>query len=105
MRRLLLALLLGTGCGLDGTAAPEAAGADAPVALDGKADGATELRIRGDGLTLWLRPTLRVAPGRYVIAGRTSKNLAAASPWVPDDRFGEPRLVSARKFEIALSDH
>ena len=71
-----------------------------------KADG-PELRVRAGEMTLWvdrIAVTERGESGEpvAVIEGRTSRNLASVSSWVPDDAFGTARQRSLRTFEIEL---
>ena len=87
----------------------EAAGPDTAEQLDdGKAD-SVELRVRAGVTTLWMRKValVDVGPGgqpRVTLQGRTSRDLASAHSWVPDDGFGTSSVVSARKFEVVLDD-
>jgi hypothetical protein len=73
--------------------------------IDGKAD--TELRVRVDGLTVWIDPAVTRADGDrpWRLDGRASKNLASVHSFVPDDGFGRATVKSARTFELALDDH
>jgi hypothetical protein len=71
----------------------------------GKADG-PELRVRAGEMTMWVD---RIAVAERedgepvaVIEGRTSRNLAGVSSWVPDDAFGAARQRTVRTFEIEL---
>lgn len=101
---LTLALAL-TACADAG--GPDVANAEL-VGADGKADGAAELRVRIDGLTLWLNPALtsRVETWqKFTLTGRTSRNLEGIFGFIPDDPFGEAQVLSARKFAVDLSDN
>ncbi len=112
--RFLLALgvgLLLSGCGAD-PAPPsgdgEAPGPDTAEQVDdGKAD-SVELRVRTGVTTLWVRKLATVDVGptgpRVTIHARTSRNLASAFSWVPDDAFGTTSVVSARKLEVVLDE-
>jgi hypothetical protein len=76
---------------------------------DAKADEAGEIRVRADGLTVWIRPAIetREAEGqiRFVLRGRASRNLESAFSFVPDDPFGTATLVGRRAFEVELLPH
>lgn len=76
---------------------------------DAKADGPGEIRVRAEGLSVWIRPAIesREVEGelRFVIRGRASRNLASAFSFVPDDAFGTATLIGRRSFEIELSPH
>lgn len=106
---LAFAWLLAAGCDAadERAAAPpiaeEAAPASATSALS-----AAEVRVRADGLTLWLdelaAPTLRSGTLQVTLRGRTSANLSAVSSYVPDDAFGRAVLTGPRSFEITLRD-
>lgn len=72
----------------------------------GKEDG-PELRVRAGQMTMWIdriAVASRDASGQpiAVIEGRTSRNLAGVSSWVPDDAFGSARQRTLRTFEIEL---
>lgn len=75
---------------------------------DEKADAATELRVRVDGITTWFRPTLTTYMGEgwqvFGLDGRTSRNLSSVFSFVPEDPFGEASAVSARKLHVDLAD-
>lgn len=72
---------------------------------DAKADD-TELKIRAGNLTVWIERAAGVAfsAGEPTVSlrGRTSRNLAAVSSWVPDDAFGEVEQTGARTFTLRL---
>jgi hypothetical protein len=76
---------------------------------DAKVDGPNEIRVRAEGLSVWIRPAIesREVEGeiRFVIRGRASRNLASAFSFVPDDAFGTAALIGRRSFEIELSPH
>lgn len=75
---------------------------------DAKADSASELRVRAEGLSIWIRPLIqaRAIDGveHLVIRGRASRNLASVFSFVPDDPLGVATLVGRRSFEVALSE-
>ncbi len=79
--------------------------ATAEVSGDGKADSA-ELRVRAGNLTLWIEPdaTFAVEDGEPILTvrGRTSRNLAEVSSWVPDDAFGEVEQTGPRTIVLRL---
>jgi len=91
----------------DAVAEPDIAFAEAGPS-DEKADAATELRVRVDGLTTWFRPTLTTYLGEgwqvFGLDGRTSRNLTSVFSFVPEDPFGEASAVSARKLHVDLAD-
>lgn len=76
---------------------------------DDKADSGEPLRVRADGMTIWFRPALEaIGEGgaqRFVVRGRTSRNLADAFSFVPDDAFGRATVTGPRTFEIELDAH
>jgi hypothetical protein len=82
-----------------------AASAGPPTANVDASDG-SELRVRAGGLTVWAtaeaKPTFGVAEPRITVRLRTSRNLANAMSYVPEDGLGNARLVSARVVEIDL---
>lgn len=74
----------------------------------GKADGATETRVRAAGTTLWVRNEVRRerrADDRevFVVRGRTSRNLVDGYGFVFDDPKGDFASLSARTFEITYA--
>lgn len=89
----------------DAESAEEAMTAGPPTALVDATGGATT-RVRAGGITVWVE---NVAKPRYVgnelwvtARLRTSRSLASAMSWVPDDGFGDARVVSPRVVEIDL---
>ncbi|MDQ3035923.1 MAG: hypothetical protein M3Y87_26200 [Myxococcota bacterium] len=76
---------------------------------DEKADSAEPLRVRADGMTIWFRAELTaIGEGdaqRFVLRGRTSRNLADAFSFVPDDAFGRTTVTGPRTFEVELDAH
>ncbi|MDX2088706.1 MAG: hypothetical protein SFX73_12695 [Kofleriaceae bacterium] len=74
------------------------------IDIDGKAD--AELRVRVDGLTVWIDPGVTRSTGArpWRLHGRTSRNLAHALAFIPDDAFGEIAVSSPRTFDISLDD-
>lgn len=77
-----------------------------PVQLVAASDG--EIRVREDGLTLWVdavaRPAYSGTALQVTISGRTSSNLKAAFSSVPDDAFGKATVVGPRSFTVVLQD-
>jgi hypothetical protein len=73
---------------------------------DGKAD-SVELSVRTGVTTLWVDKIVAVgnANGQPVltIAAHTSRNLASVSSWVPDDAFGEAKVVGPRSFTVTFT--
>ena len=65
--------------------------------------------MRADGLTVWIDPDITAhddaGRARFVIHGRASRHLEGVSAAVPDDAFGEARVISPRRFEIELDTH
>ena len=104
-RVLILPLLV---CACADSVLDESGAADtAEAGEDGKFDSTGELRVRIDGMTLWVDTFARVEGEGdervYVIDGRASRNLASVHSWVPDDAFGQAEVVSARSFEVRLT--
>lgn len=87
-------------CAVD---AVDPADVDEVTVDDGKADATAELRVRVDGLTVWMDPVARRTPAGWVIDGRASRNLAGVSSWVPDDAFAEAAITSARSFTVTFA--
>jgi hypothetical protein len=67
---------------------------------DSKADAASEIRTRIDGLTVWIDAAMVADAGGWVIEGRASRNLDGVSSWVPDDAFATATVTGARTFEV-----
>lgn len=64
-----------------------------------------EVRVRAGELTVWVRRVSVLTPGeepRLTIRLRTSRNLVGAMSYVPEDGFGDARIVSPRVVEIDL---
>lgn len=106
---LACAGLLTLGC----DAAPDrdsgpAVTAQAATAAVTSALGTAEVRVRADGLTLWLDEQAQITPRsggmQVTLRGRTSANLSAVASYVPDDAFGRAVLTGPRSFEITLRD-
>lgn len=98
------------GCGAERAPAPgedDAVGPDTAEALDdGKSD-VTELRVRSGVTTLWVDKVTEVdaqGAARLTIHGRTSRDLASVSSWVPEDAFGTASVVGPRSFTIVLDE-
>lgn len=72
--------------------------------LDGKADDATELRVRTGDTTLWMTKLLErreTADGAvFALRGRASRNLTDGTGFVFDDPYGDFAIRSARTFEV-----
>lgn len=88
----------------DDTGAP---GPDTQEQLDdGKAD-SLELSVRTGVTTLWVDKIVgsTEANGQPVltVSARTSRNLASVSSWVPDDAFGEAKIVGPRSFTLTFT--
>lgn len=111
MRTFVFAAFLFAACA-DPTVVDEPIGPATAIAnVDSKADGTTssELRARAGEMTVWtrVRATTDHASDygfRVVVHGRASRDLEPAFAWVPDDAFGEARVVSARRFELVLDE-
>lgn len=69
---------------------------------DDKAD-TTEVRVRIDGLTVWVDPVARRTAAGYVIDGRASRNLAGVHSWVPDDAFATTAITGPRSFTVTYA--
>ena len=100
----VLAILLGA------CAAPPGTTDEADVSLDddGKADGATETRVRTGETSLWVRNEIGRETrdgGRevFVVRGRTSRNLEDGSAFVFDDVKGDWAQRSTRTFEVTYA--
>lgn len=99
------ALLLALGGCAASASDPEVAAPDTGLAVT--AQSADEIRVREDGLTLWVDVVAPVSVEgsgelRATLRGRTSANLDAAFSYVPDDAFGTASVVGPRSFEVAL---
>lgn len=71
---------------------------------EGKADLASELRVRAGETTVWMmralvRRDVEGAPA-FVLRGRTSRNLTGGFGFVEDDPYGDFAQPSARTFEV-----
>lgn len=68
-----------------------------------------ELRLRVDGLTVWLAPELafeaRDGARAWLLRGRTGANLRDVHSFILDDGFGRARIIGPRSFEVALDGH
>lgn len=75
-------------------------------AEDGSALKGDEVKVAVSGMTVWLRTSatqeLRDDRAVWIVRGRTSVNLESAFSYVPDDGFGEAKVLSPRTFEVAL---
>lgn len=85
---------------------PETQNESVELTLDGdRADRNGEVRLRADGLSVWMRPTIEVPTftrSTWVLSGRVSRNINAISGSV----LGQPtdlQQVSKRKFEVSIS--
>lgn len=95
MRLTALACFLALG--LAACADGEYAVTDAPTTDDGKADLASDLRVRIDGLTVWVAPAVyKDAQGLWTIDVRASRNLSTAFSYDDDDEFGEALITAPR---------
>jgi|GEM_PF-2163181 len=83
----------------------DALGAGPPTALVPASSGAST-RVRAGGMTVWFEGLARVAyvgaELRATLRLRTSRSLESAMSYVPDDGFGDARLVSPQVVEIDL---
>ncbi|MBP6633147.1 MAG: hypothetical protein KA297_27250 [Kofleriaceae bacterium] len=108
MRKVLLAVLvaaasLSAACVGDDPVTDEV---EVEADDDGKADAASELRVRTGDTTLWLDRTLgwRGDPAggaALVLRGRTSRNLTGGLAFIMDDIYGDYLGRSARTFEVS----
>ncbi len=82
----------------------EAVTAGPPTVLE--STDAKETRLRAGGLSVWVETvakTKRVGSDAFVtVRFRTSRSLESAMSWVPEDGFGDARLVSPRVVEVDL---
>ncbi len=99
-------LLSGAACSID----PESTTDEAEVALDeeGKADAATETRVRTGETSVWVRNEIRRetrADGRqvFVVRGRTSRDVTDGTAFVFDDVVGDWAKLSARTYEVTYA--
>ncbi|HWB74587.1 MAG TPA: hypothetical protein VG755_06520, partial [Nannocystaceae bacterium] len=67
----------------------------------GKADGASELKVRAGDTSVWIRSALEVRGNQLVLRGRASRNLESARAFVMDDIYGDVAQPSARTFEVS----
>ena len=77
---------------------------DIEAAEDGKADAATELRVRAGDTTLWVDRVLERRGDLLVLHGRTSRNITSGNAFVFDDVYGDFTQPTARTFEISWPD-
>ena len=74
---------------------------------EGKADLASELRVRAGDTSVWITRALarRDVNGgpAFVLRGRTSRNLTEGMGFIQDDPYGDFAAVSARTFEVTWS--
>lgn len=63
---------------------------------------------KAEGITVWLSPIVSVkqvdGQTRWVVSGRTSRNVTDAFSYIPDDPVGMAQVVSKRKFEVQLAN-
>jgi hypothetical protein len=80
---------------------------DVPVVEDGKADAATETRVRAGETSLWVKNEIaREQRGErdvLVVRGRTSRDVTDGMTFVFDDVVGDWAKLSARTFEAVYS--
>ena len=70
---------------------------------DGKADAATELRVRVGETSVWItRALTRVGPN-YVLRGRASRTITDGLGWIWDDPYGDYASRGPRSFELTWS--
>jgi len=108
MRKLLCVAflaVLGAACAADLGTTDEA---DVSLDDDGKADGATETRVRTGETSLWVRNEIKRelrSDGRdvLVVRGRTSRDLVDGSAFVFDDVKGDWAQLSTRTFEVTYA--
>lgn len=97
------------GDGLDGEetdTAEDALGSGPPTVLVEPTAGSEATTIRAGGMTVWIDRLAKTdAAGADVVTTmrlRASRSLESAMSWVPDDGFGNARLVSPRVVEVDL---
>lgn len=68
----------------------------------GKADGASELKVRAGETSVWMRSALELRGQQptLVLRGRTSRNLDGGHAFVMDDIYGDFAAPSPRTFEV-----
>ncbi len=105
MRSLAIATVLALSS-LVGCAAPEVEveEVEVPADDDGKADAASELKVRAGDTSVWITRALerRVIDGAptYVLRGRASRNVTDGLGFVIDDPYGDFAVRTARTFEV-----
>lgn len=67
----------------------------------GKADGASELKVRAGETSVWFRNALEVRGDTLVLRGRASRNVESGHAFVMDDIYGDFAQPSARTFEVS----
>lgn len=116
VRALLFPAFLAIGVGLSACAAPASPDEEDVESLDTAATSGpatalvatsgSETRVRAAGMSLWVETVSvprRVGADVWItVRLRTSRSLESAMSFVPDDGFGDARLVSPRVVEIDL---
>src|SRR3954469_7701837 len=74
---------------------------DVELGADDKADSTPELRVRAADTTLWVDTPVTWNGTRYVLRGRTSRDLVDGYGFIFDDVYGEFAKVGARSFTLA----
>jgi hypothetical protein len=107
MKRLFLAMLVCAGCSAD--ASPDESIDEQESAVVGpntshSAVQTSDTRVssRCGTMTISMDVVATKVSGRWRITGRTSRNLKSVFSFVPDDPFGQAKLLSPRTFEVTL---
>lgn len=94
-----LSLATSAACATDAETDPATDEVEAPDD-DGKVDSASELSVRVSDTTLWISRTLERRDDKFVLRGRTSRNLVGGREFIFDDVYGEFFQRSPRVFEV-----
>lgn len=102
MRGLLVAALV-LGSLAAGCAEPDGDIDEVEVAADddGKADAASELKVRAGDTSVWITKALVRRGNDVVMRGRTSRNLDSGTGFIADDLFGDFAIRGPRTFEVS----
>jgi hypothetical protein len=107
MRSLALLVALSLAAAVAGACTEPVTGDEVEVPEDGgdgKADVASELRVRAGDTTVWMtrllaRRDVAGAP-TFVLRGRASRNLTGGLAFIEDDVYGDFAVKTARTFEV-----
>jgi hypothetical protein len=98
---LLVSALAVAACAVESDDVDEVTATDGE---DGKADAASELRVRAGDTTVWMTRALARVTGEqgpeFVLRGRASRDLTDGNAYIFDDVYGEFGLRGPRSFEV-----